>query len=291
MTNDLVVATIGLTLLSAALFVAGWRVGNRTGRVAFYAVSVAAVAALTVYAVRLHDSVLLTRLMPVAVLPAIGRVMFPMAAFVAGLTAARIRAPWWRRILAPLPLILVAGHFTFDRFLDPPPQCDAPSWVEGVCMQTHPATCGPAGAATLLREHGIEGSERELAALCLTRSDGTTMHGLYRGLLVKTRGTPWRPEAFAGSLDVLRRRLRRGPVIVTVMLRNEDAEAPDFDPRYTTDWGWQPGMAHSVVITRALDDTHIEVADPATGRERWNLDALRVLWKGRGIQLTPRVGP
>ena len=54
-----------------------------------------------------------------------------------------------------------------------------------MCLQTSQVTCPAAAWATLLRYHGIEVTEAEMAGLCLTGPDGALMLGLYRGLRVK----------------------------------------------------------------------------------------------------------
>ena len=66
-----------------------------------------------------------------------------------------------------------------------------------------------------MREHGIQASEQEMVELCLTRADGTPALGLYRGLKLKTRGTPWNVEVFRSGLEDLRN-ADRWPVILLV---------------------------------------------------------------------------
>ena len=73
------------------------------------------------------------------------------------------------------------------------------NWVNGVCLQSSPSTCGPACAATLLRAAGIDATERELAEEALTHAAGTETWYLARtmrrrGLAVKVcvnRGKPY----------------------------------------------------------------------------------------------------
>ena len=59
-------------------------------------------------------------------------------------------------------------------------------WREGVCLQNTPATCGPACAATLLRQFGRNGSERELARECFSYAGGT--ENWYVARAIRQRG-------------------------------------------------------------------------------------------------------
>ena len=55
-------------------------------------------------------------------------------------------------------------------------------WSDGVCLQTTPSTCGPSCAATLLRQHGRDVSERTLAEAAHTTAGGTECWYLVRAL-------------------------------------------------------------------------------------------------------------
>jgi ABC-type bacteriocin/lantibiotic exporter with double-glycine peptidase domain len=50
-------------------------------------------------------------------------------------------------------------------------------------MQSSHYTCGPAACAAALSHCGIVVSERDLAAACLTRREGTRLFDLYRGVV------------------------------------------------------------------------------------------------------------
>jgi hypothetical protein len=71
---------------------------------------------------------------------------------------------------------------------------EAARFQDGVCMQSHSATCGAAAAATLLLQHGIAVSEQEMIKACLTSSDGTEPLALYRGLKSQTRSRDVTPR-------------------------------------------------------------------------------------------------
>ncbi len=60
-------------------------------------------------------------------------------------------------------------------------------------------------------------------------------------------------------------------------------------PEYPkNEWGWTPGVGHTVVVFGFTDDGRVEVGDPAVGREHWTVDDLRVLWNGEGLRFVRR---
>ena len=66
-------------------------------------------------------------------------------------------------------------------------------WVDGVCIQTSPTSCGPCATATLLRHFGIVSTEAEVARVADTRLGGTLNWRLARvlraeGLTARFRG-------------------------------------------------------------------------------------------------------
>lgn len=158
-------------------------------------------------------------------------------------------------------------------------------WEDGVCMQTSPSSCSAASAATLLAWHGIAATEAELAGLCLTTERGTPFLCLYRGLLVKTRGSSWGVTVVRGSMSDLRLAAAPGsPLLLSVGLPRGGVE----DLRYERDWGWARGQRHAVVLFRFLPDGLVEMGDPSVGRERWNEGGVATLWRGSALCLRPR---
>src|SRR5207253_1045390 len=128
----------------------------------------------------------------------------------------------------------------------------------------------------------IPATEAEMARLCLSGRAGTPLYGLFRGLKLKTRDTNWDVELISLNIDDLRRENALPAVLVA-----ELTDAKAADRRYSEDWGWIPGVQHAVVAFR-IDERRVEIGDPAIGRERWLLEALRVLWHGVALKLVPR---
>ena len=121
--------------------------------------------------------------------------------------------------------------------------------------------------------------------LCLTTTQGTSTHGLYRGLKLKTASTPWDVYLFSGTSIAELRRLS-GPVLISVELRPEDR----IDPRYQNTLGWLPGVPHSVVLLGfTAGGNFVRIADPAIGHELWSIQDLELLWHGEGVTLVARI--
>ncbi len=229
------------------------------------------------------DSAWMLRLLPVSNAIVVANWQLPAAGLVIGLAWHLLPRPVWRKCLL-LVLLAALGIWRFcGPLLGSPPDDIRNRWNDRVCLQSSFSTCGAAAAATLLRAAGIDADEAQMVELCLTRQHGTTLHGLYRGLKLKTSGTAWRVEVLSPSVDALR--TSDTPVLLTVAL---PSRAGHIDPRYQRDWGWSPGCSHSVVLFGFLPDGKLEVADPAVGREQWFDADLDVLWHGQGLRLVKR---
>jgi hypothetical protein len=205
----------------------------------------------------------------------------PLAAILAGILWKGTGKAVWRRLLFVVPCLLVAFYFPFRLMTGHTPECANLWWVNRVCLQTSQATCSPAAAATLLKYRGIDTIEEEMARLCLTRKNGTYLHGLYRGLRIKTQGTGFRVLVRSTDLARLRSEVDL-PVILNVMLTEAVHRR---DPRYAKDWGWRVDVPHTVVVFRFTDDGRVRIGDPGVGREHWDLQALRDLWHGEYVCL------
>ena len=243
----------------------GWRLGAAIGTLALL---------LLFFGFLLADSVVLARLLPLPCLPVCGNLAFPLSMILAGLLL-RSTIPFRRRLLLAALLGILGARALITPLLRGTPDC-TDHWHGDVCIQTRPASCSAAAAVTLLRHHGIDATEREMAQLCLTSAKGTTQHGLFRGLLIKTKGTPYRPKVRTLSLADLQPSDEL-PATISVMLT---AEVSEKDPRYEKEWKWQVGVAHTVVILSFFGDDEVLVADPSVGLEEWHVDELGDLMTG-----------
>ncbi len=203
-------------------------------------------------------------------------------AIAAGLAFRLPNRPRWRQVLSATVLALLAIATLVQPLAQPilRPTVGGDVWTDdGVCIQTQPATCSSAAAATLLVTVGIPATEAQMVLWNLNDSSGTASLGLWRGLSLATIGTAWHPRVFTGDVEQL---LATGPwpAVLAVGLPPEGA-----DPMYQEQHGWAPGFRHSVVLFGVRPDGVVEIGDPSVGREWWTQDDLRVLWRGDAIHL------
>lgn len=205
------------------------------------------------------------------------------AALAAGWALRLPKTPAWRRAI--LAILLAMGSTAailwplLSIAVRPAPE-GGDQWKNGVAMQTSWATCSPAAAATLFRAEGIKVSESDLIPLCLTDSSGTPTLGLYRGIKLVSDQQDRSVEVMDETLNEMWIR-NDWPLLMAVELPYGVE-----DRRYADQWGWIPGMGHSVVALGLTNDgQRLIVGDPSTGLEEWSKDDLRILWHGDGIRV------
>jgi predicted double-glycine peptidase len=250
------------------------------------------VVGIAVFARWVWEQPVMARLLPFSNLIIVSN-WFPLAAgFLAGLVWRRIgdkpeRIPGVgsfealpRRIFATGVLAAAGLYAAMAPLVGRPPLCHE-AWDGDLCLQTSPATCSAAAAATLLQYYGVYAPEQELADLCLTRR-GTNWKGLYRGLTLKAAPLGLRVEVLDTTIDDLARTLNE-PCILLCELEVDNYEASGEYERA----GWVPGQPHSVVLWDIVGDQYL-VADPAAGVELWTRQALETLWQGQALRMTVR---
>lgn len=240
------------------------------------------VALVLAFAIKLQGHLLLARWFPFSNVILVGNLTMVGAACFAGVVLGWPSLPVWRRLLFSAGMWcagLVALLHQMPR--NPPPAGN--EWIDEVCMQSNRASCSACAAATLLVHHGIPADEAEMMELCLTGSGGTPSLGLYRGLKLKTAGTPYEVEVFRTDIQSLLAGDQE-PAILLVKLEL----GAEVDPRYERDWGWIPGLGHAVVYYSRAGADRIMIGDPSVGREKWTIDDLRVLWQGEGLRIRRR---
>jgi hypothetical protein len=280
---DLFIGAAIVMAVSAALFLLSVRFTKPLPRSVSLLVLLAGFAGLAAYLEFAWDAAAIVRVLPLSNVMIVGNLAPPITAVLAGVAYNALTGSWWRRGFVPGLSVALACYVAARPIVAAQP-ASASLWMNGVWRQTDQASCTPAAAATFLNEHGITATEAEMSELCRTTNQGTSTLGLYRGLVLKTRGTPWkvRPVTVRDPLS-LREMAAMSPVIINTGLEFEAVAT--IDPRYMTDWGWAPGVRHTVVLISPIGERHIMVADPAVGRERWDNDALGVLYRGEGFQL------
>jgi hypothetical protein len=282
--GDLLVGYAVIGTGAIGLFLLASHLARRLSGRAIDVLTLLVVAALFGYIRYLWFDPVLARWLPFSNLIVVGNWLPLFAAAIAGFVWRRIaHAPMrcWTTTLGLVGCGILAALFPL---LGSKPQCGN-RWDQlRTCLQTTRHTCSAASAAMLLNRYGIVASEQEMAELCLTRR-GTNWQGLYRGLKLKTADTPWEVEVSAGTIDEVLAE-DRGPLILTVGLA---AGAP-ADTAFTEEFGWVPGVGHSVLLERCSSNGSVVIADPAQEmcRESWSREQLEHLWRGYAFRLVPR---
>ena len=283
---------VGLAIVLAGV---GLWIGRRGPRGVVIAMMIGVIAFMFLFSLVLLDSGWMVRVLPVSNVIVVGNWQLPAVGLLVGLAWGVLPRAVWRRLLVVVPLVAIGVWRTIGPLMGEVPRVTQAQWSEGVHLQSAFSTCGAAAAATLLRTAGIDATEAEMAELCLTREGGTTFHGLYRGLKLKTEGTPWRVEVVRGTVAELAADsgAGAGAALLNVGLPRWGvpwgaAGSEPVDPRYEREWGWMPGYMHSIVLFGFEPQEMIEVGDPAMGRERWSVSSLHTLWRGQGLRLVRR---
>ncbi|WP_031497673.1 cysteine peptidase family C39 domain-containing protein [Bryobacter aggregatus] len=129
--------------------------------------------------------------------------------------------------------------------------------IGDVCLQSTPSSCGPASAASLLRNRGQMASERELARESLTSTTGTENWYLARAL--RKRGVPAQVKILSAANEAI-----LSPSIAGVKI------------------GGNSG--HFIAI---LDQTptHVTIVDPLHGKIIYEKEALKRKYRFTGFFL------
>lgn len=275
----LAMTTVGIVCIVAGVGSAWLAPTGRQMQMLWIAVATFSMFAFLLYAAgRLYWA----RLIPHSAVIVWSNVTPIFAAAASGLCFRLADTPRWRRLSMTLGLASVALAAIFWPFLGialRPQPSGGNVWNGPVAMQTSWATCSPAAAATFLTAAGMPVSEAEMIPRCLADASGTPTLGLYRG--VKLVANQHNQDVRVLSLSVEELISQESwPVLLMVELPRGVE-----DPRYENEWGWIPGLGHSVVAMGSNRSNEIVIADPAIGLETWSGDDLGVLWHGDAISM------
>ncbi len=226
------------------------------------------------------DSTLILKLLPFDNTIIYGNFTVPLAAIACGIFYYSRNIPLWRRLILIVFIMAMAIRPTFLQLVAEKPETHN-IWKDGVCLQSTNSTCGAASAATLLNYYAIEASENEMVEKCLTSSNGSFKHGIYRGLRKKINDTGFVVEAGSCSLSQLQNEVKLPAVIIVKLTK----EISIKEPRYSQVWGWRVDVPHVILVTDFTENAKVLVADPARGREVWDIEGLKDLWQGEYITL------
>ncbi len=154
---------------------------------------------------------------------------------------------------------------------------------DGVCLQSHPATCAAAAAATILQHHRIAVTERQMIAACLTSCNGTEPLGLFRGLRSQTATRALRPQ-LASTEAATWQSLNQFPLIALISFGRENESD-------VTSLQWilgRQGEGHAIVVFGISENGDYLIGDPAFGRTVWDEGTFQRRFSGHAIYLAKR---
>ncbi len=284
MLPDLQIAIAVMSLLSIGVFFLGRRF---FGSLSPFQLNLAAVLALVVLGAYLSSGWYrpwLVAWLPLSSLIVLGNWLPLWAAGFAAIVDSQQGLAASRRMALAVAIFMTGTYSAIYPVLGEAPRCSNAWDKDGNCMQTTDHTCSAACAATLLHRVGITATEQEMAELCLTR-EGTNWQGLYRGLKLKTQGTPYDVQICSGGISELRR-LESGPMIVSVGLQ----QFASSDTAFTREFGWVPGVNHSVIVRYFDQNGSAIIADPTQARctESWAPETMDMLYRGVAFRLVKR---
>jgi predicted double-glycine peptidase len=280
---DIAVGVLIVAASSLGLFRTGLTIARHSSsRASNWIVSVL-VALVVLYAVLIHGKLALAQILPFSNVIVVGNWIPLGAAMLAGIAGGQATVPLWRRVSLGLILAGLASYTLICDIGGAAPGAQDPWFLRGFCMQTSPGSCSACCAAGLLRHHGIPSSEREMIDLCLTHAQGTPPLGLYRGLKIKTRNTPWRVQVVRCRFEEL---IKTEPWPVLLLVSSDDTRIADATNPLR--FRLSRRADHAIVVFGLTDDGEAVVGDPAMGHERWTLDKLKASWRGEGLRLVKR---
>jgi hypothetical protein len=281
--DDLYFGLAGLAIACAVVLALTLRLSRKTDKRSTTVVGFFVAFLMALYLNFWWCKAAITAVLPVSSIIVVGNWFPVLAAFMVGIIWTHGYGSKKRRAIFGVSLFVIASYSTVAPILGDQPICSDRWDATGVCRQTSSFTCTPAAAATLLGMHGVFAEESEMAELCLTNMEGTTWQGLYRGLLLKTADRDIDVEVYECEYHDIAKHFD-GPAVISVGLE----KGREYPPIYTQQWGWKPGVRHSVVLIEFVGYDRVLVADPSVGMEYWSIGDLKTLWRGRAITLHRR---
>lgn len=282
---DLVLSVLGMLVLCFAFCMAGAWLQKRGGRILMVLALALVTAGGAAYMLWIWDRPVLARILPFSNVIVLGNWLPVAAAFFIGVCIQTQTIAFLRRFVLATALGCLSGFSLISPLLGDAPECGILDHSGRIFeFQTTKQTCSAACAAGLLRLHGIDATEEELAALCLTRS-GTHWLGVFRGLKIKTAGTEWdviveevTPNQLTCSENL--------PGVLALTFKPEAAEN-------SVESGFGTAVGHTVVClgTSRISRT-LEVFDPSPdyGFECWNERVLADVQTAILLRLVSRKG-
>jgi predicted double-glycine peptidase len=259
--------------IAAMAFFAGRRITRRTQQHHHILILLACIALAMAYVSLARDSAWQIMFMPFTNTIVYGKWLFIIVAFAAGLlSSSGIIRPFSKLFL--IPALLFVGSMDFGEYVLYPKPPIGNIVIDSIVGQSSDATCSPAACATFLRLYHVKVLEKQMVEACLTTRNGTPNQGIWRALKMYV------PDGY--KVSVARFKDYHSlpfPVLVNLKLKEGDINSG----RYSGQWGWRPGIPHTVVLLGHADNGKLLVADPATGMDVWDYQILDVLWDKVGF--------
>lgn len=282
---DLVFSVLGMLILCVVFCMAGAWLQKRGGR----ALLLLALAAITsggaCYMLWIWDRPVIARILPFSNAIVLGNWLPVAAAFFIGVCLQTQTIAFLRRCILATSLGCLCGFSLISPLLGDAPECGRLDHSGRIFeYQTARQTCSAACAAGLLRLHGIDATEEELATLCLTRN-GTHWLGVFRGLKIKTAGTEW--DVVVEEVTPWQLTRTNNPPGVLALTFKPEAESHSVESGFVT------AVGHTVVcLGTTTKSKTLEVFDPSPdyGFESWNDRILADVQTGILLRLVSRNG-
>jgi len=280
---DLLISLTAMFVLCGAAVILGGVLEGMANRRIVILLQILVTILMGGYLYWLMDSPLLVALVPYSGAIVLSNWLPLMGAFFAGICYRTTAISAVRRAFLSTALLSLCTYSLVSPILGDAPRCADVEFERILEFQTTEQTCSPACAAGLLRLHGIHATERELSELCLTRQ-GTHWLGLYRGLKLKTQGTPWDVVVEKISGDELRDGCHL-PGILSLTFGDVVSQA-------RVEEGFQSNVGHSVVSLGKTASGNLQVFDPSPdyGFETWNNETLQDVESAILVRLVSRDG-
>ncbi|MDB4794322.1 hypothetical protein OAG51_02760 [Pirellulaceae bacterium] len=258
--------------------------------------AILAMFGMIIYIAFLWDKAEITWFVPYSNAIIVGNWFPIVTAVLSALVYHRIRQKGIRKYAPVIVLNLVGIYAMLHPIIGDTPICENKVDEFGDALQSSQYTCSPTSGVNLLKCYSIPSTESEMATLCLTKKSrqwlgfavsegGTSWMGLYRGLLLKLRGTRWKAVFLSESFDEFAA-TPRSPLIISLKLPRELAKTDPDRYHILREEGWQPGLEHNVLFRGFSENRNSAfITDPKIGQDEIQMNDFRSLWVGRGMSI------
>jgi len=281
---DLFFAILTTAGLSVVAMVAGFRLSNRFPGIRtplFAGVILATAWYASTWAGRVEN----VHLFPVSSAILLSNLTPVLACFLAGLAWQMKQIPRLRRSIVLGTFVALASLFFIAPILRPVVKPIRTSeqgfWRNGICMQTHDASCGAAAVATLLRQFGLPANESDLIDDCLTSTAGTEPLSLYRAMTIRGREAGIRPQ-IANKNPELWETQRQYPILAMVAPARSESSPQSRTGRLRHLFG-RSSEGHAVVVLGRNADGNYVIGDPSHGRTTWTPYEMSIYFSGQAF--------